>query len=186
MAMSRTTPSPTRPPLVPRRRTTSLRYGRDRRDGSPGCCRPCLCGPKHACKTRVLGALKKTKMAQDTVTQVTLLLCIFMGSGVGVRNRFVCGWFRVPVIRWGVEFYTDAIEPQTCFFLVSPVIRIQIIWGSAKKGTSGQGSRVAVVSPRDHSNDNNDPNAEGTRTMPGAQRTEMPVRGRTRKAGADV
>jgi hypothetical protein len=63
-----------------------------------------------------------------------------------------------------------------------------IIWGSAKKGNSGHGSRVAVVSPRDHSKRQrlDNPNAEGTRTMPGAQRTEMPVRGRIRKADADV
>jgi hypothetical protein len=62
------------------------------------------------------------------------------------------------------------------------------IWGSAKKGNSGHGSRVAVVSPRDHSKRQrlDNPNAEGTRTMPGAQRTEMPVRGRIRKADADV
>ena len=38
--MSRTTPSPTRPLLVRRRWTTSLRCGRGRQDGSPGC-RPC-------------------------------------------------------------------------------------------------------------------------------------------------
>ena len=34
----------------------------------------------------------------------------------GLLKRFVCGWFRVPVIRWGVEFYTDAIETTNLFF----------------------------------------------------------------------
>ena len=90
-----------------------------------------------------------------------------MGSGVCVCKP-ICLWFVVcPGIGGGSNFTPMPEKPQTCFFLVSPVIHIQIhgiVWGSAKKGTSGHGSRVAVVSPRDHSNDNNDRIAEGTRT----------------------
>ena len=84
-----------------------------------------------------------------TATQVTRCCVHFYG---GRGSRFVCGSFCVPVFSGGSNFTPMPNKPQTCFFLVSPVIRIQIhtiIWGSAKKGASGlQGSRVAVVSPR--------------------------------------
>ena len=102
----------------------------------------------------------------------------------------ICLWFVLCRDIWGGSNSTPMPnEPQACFFLVTAVIRTQFYGGPQKRELLDNVSRVAVVSPRDHSKPDNGidhPNAEGTRTMPGAQRTEMPVRGRIRKADADV
>jgi hypothetical protein len=60
----------------------------------PWLLQPCLCGPKHACKTRVLGRFEKNKMAPDTVTQVLHCCCAFLwGQGsVCVTDLFVVGF----------------------------------------------------------------------------------------------
>ena len=63
-----------------------------------------------------------------------------------------------------------AKKPQTCFFLVSPVIRIQLYGGLQKRELLDRGHESPWSLPEITANPTNGidhPNAEGTRTMPG-------------------